>query len=44
VLDFAPVHDYAADFLLANVIRDDGILLTGHYSRFGFHHPGPFWF
>jgi hypothetical protein len=44
VLDFAPVHDYAADFLLANVIRDEGILLTGHYSRFGFHHPGPFWF
>lgn len=44
VLDFAPVHDYAADFLLANIIRDEGILLTGHYSRFGFHHPGPFWF
>lgn len=43
-LDFAPVHDYAADFLLANIIRDEVILLTGHYSRFGFHHPGPFWF
>jgi len=43
-LDFAPVHDYAADVLLANIIRDEGVLLVGHYSRFGFHHPGPFWF
>lgn len=43
-LDFAPVHDYAADMLLANLIRDEGVLLVGHYSRFGFHHPGPFWF
>lgn len=43
-LDFAPVHDYAADMLLANAIRDNGVLLVGHYSRFGFHHPGPFWF
>jgi len=43
-LDFAPVHDYAADMLLGNIIRDEGVLLVGHYSRFGFHHPGPFWF
>lgn len=43
-LDFVPSHDFAADMLLSNIIRDEGRLLVGHYSRFGFNHPGPFWF
>lgn len=39
-----PVGDLAADMLLANQIDTKGYLLTGQYSRFGFHHPGPFFF
>lgn len=39
-----PVGDLAADMLLANQIYTKGYLLTGQYSRFGFHHPGPFFF
>jgi hypothetical protein len=39
-----PMGDYAGDMLLTNKIRDEGVLLTGHYSRWGFNHPGPFWF
>jgi hypothetical protein len=39
-----PMGDYAADMLLANRIRDEGVLLVGHYSRWEFNHPGPFWF
>lgn len=39
-----PFGDFAADMLLANRLSDDGVLLVGHYSRFGFNHPGPFWF
>lgn len=39
-----PSGDLAADMLLCNRIRDEGWLLVGHYSRWGFHHPGPFWF
>lgn len=39
-----PSGDTAADMLLANKIHKDGILLTGHYSRFEFNHPGPFFF
>lgn len=38
---FQPDGDLAADMLLVNQLRDDGYLLTGHYSRFGFNHPGP---
>lgn len=41
--EFHPVLDYAADMLWANAIRDHGFLLVGHYSRFDFNHPGPFW-
>ena len=41
---FYPVADYAADMLWANVIRESGVLLVGHYSRYDFNHPGPFWF
>lgn len=39
-----PVGDAAADMLLERVIDDQGYLLTGHYSRFEFNHPGPFFF
>lgn len=39
-----PIWDIAADMLLQNRIRDEGMLLTGHYSRWEFNHPGPFWF
>jgi len=39
-----PSWDIAADMLLQNRIRDEGWLLTGHYSRWQFNHPGPFWF
>ena len=42
--DVYPVGDLAADMLLANQIDTKGYLLTGQYSRFGFHHPGPFFF
>lgn len=36
--------DFAADMLHGNRIRDEGMLLVGHYSRYEFNHPGPFWF
>ena len=39
-----PDGDLAADMLLVDLIRDPGYLLVGHYSRWGFNHPGPFWF
>lgn len=39
-----PAWDFAADMLLGNRIRDEGVLLVGHYSRYEFNHPGPFWF
>ncbi len=39
-----PLGDLAADMLLGNAISRDGILLVGHYSRWQFNHPGPFWF
>jgi len=42
--DIQPWGDYAADLLLTREITEDGYLLTGHYSRFGFNHPGPFFF
>ena len=35
-----PVGDFAADMLLERKIDDRGFLLTGHYSRFEFNHPG----
>lgn len=38
---FQPDGDMAADMLLVNQMHDTGYLLTGHYSRFGFNHPGP---
>ncbi|MDN6855246.1 hypothetical protein QO207_01500 [Pseudomonas sp. CAN2814] len=38
---FQPDGDLAADMLLVNQLHDTGYLLTGHYSRFGFNHPGP---
>ena len=37
-----PIGDVALDMLLANRISDEGYLLVGHYSRFEFNHPGPF--
>jgi MFS family permease len=40
-LSFQPDGDMAADMLLVNQMHDTGYLLTGHYSRFGFNHPGP---
>lgn len=39
-----PIGDLAADMLLSNQINSKGYLLTGQYSRFEFHHPGPFFF
>lgn len=39
-----PHSDLAADMLLQNRIDKEGFLLVGHYSRWGFNHPGPFWF
>lgn len=39
-----PSGDLAADMLLNDQIDIKGYLLTGQYSRFGFHHPGPFYF
>jgi hypothetical protein len=38
---FQPVEDFAADLLLVDQLHQDGYLLTGHYSRYGFNHPGP---
>ena len=43
-IGFVPTHDYAVDILYTNSIGLTQPLLVGHYSRFGFHHPGPFWF
>ena len=40
----APSGDLAADMLLGNDLIREGYLLQGHYSRWGFNHPGPFWF
>jgi len=42
--DFHPVSDFAADMLLEGQIDHGDVLLTGHYSRFHFNHPGPFFF
>ncbi len=39
-----PSNDLAAEMLLENTITNVGYLLTGHPSRFGFHHPGPFFY
>lgn len=39
-----PSGDLAADMLLANRIKQEGFLVVGHYSRWHFNHPGPFWF
>lgn len=41
---FYPDGDFAADLLLVNALDSQGYLLTGHYSRFGFNHPGPVFF
>jgi hypothetical protein len=38
-----PEGDIAVDMLQANTIPREA-LLFGNYSRFKFHHPGPFWF
>jgi hypothetical protein len=42
--NWLPLGDLAADMLLGNAISRDGGLLVGHYSRWQFNHPGPFWF
>ncbi len=39
--DVAPSRDVAADMLLIERAKHDWLLI-GHYSRFGFNHPGPF--
>ncbi|MBL4575310.1 MAG: hypothetical protein JKY51_04315, partial [Opitutaceae bacterium] len=39
-----PIGDEAADMLHANQLGENGYLLTGQYSLFSFHHPGPFFF
>lgn len=36
--------DIAGDVLNTLRIERDGYLLVGHWSKFGFSHPGPFWF
>ncbi|WP_159718942.1 hypothetical protein [Geminicoccus flavidas] len=41
VSDTAPHSDVAADMLLIERAQHDWLLI-GHYSRFGFNHPGPF--
>ncbi|GEM_PF-2891658 len=38
---FQPDGDFAADMLLVNELHENGHLYRGHYSRFGFNHPGP---
>lgn len=38
---FQPDGDFAADMLLVNELHENGYLFRGHYSRFGFNHPGP---
>lgn len=40
---FYPFADFAGDMLTANKIKDEGYLLFGHWSTWGFNHPGPFW-
>lgn len=40
-MEYAPVSDAAADILLTQRAAH-GLLLTGHYSLVGVHHPGPF--
>lgn len=42
--DGALVGDLAADMLLGNALSRNEGLLVGHYSRWQFNHPGPFWF
>ena len=37
-----PDWDVAADMLLVDQLREQGYQLTGHYSQYRFHHPGPF--
>lgn len=39
-----PDGDLASDMLIGNDLVRQGFLLHGHYSRWGFNHPGPFWF
>jgi hypothetical protein len=41
ITDVAPYGDIAADMLLIERAKHDWLLI-GHYSRFGFNHPGPF--
>jgi hypothetical protein len=41
VSDIVPYGDNALDMLLIERVQHDW-LLTGHYSRFEFNHPGPF--
>ncbi|MES2819186.1 MAG: hypothetical protein V4812_09420 [Pseudomonadota bacterium] len=41
---FYPDGDFATDLLLVNELDSQGYLLKGHYSRFGFNHPGPIFF
>ena len=43
-VNLVPDGDFAADMLLAQRIETGGLLLTGHYSRYEFNHPGPFFF
>ena len=40
---FYPIADFAGDMLTTNRIKDEGFLLVGHWSTWGFNHPGPFW-
>ena len=40
---FYPIADFAGDMLTTNKIKDEGILFIGHWSTWGFNHPGPFW-
>lgn len=40
---FYPIADFAGDMLTTNRIKDEGVLLIGHWSTWGFNHPGPFW-
>ncbi len=40
---FYPIADFAGDMLTANKIKDEGFLLVGHWSTWGFNHPGSFW-
>ncbi len=40
---FYPIADFAGDMLTTNKIKDEGVLFIGHWSTWGFNHPGPFW-